>query len=77
MWKHETRQIVFCSFVDNFGVKYFNREDTDHLLNTLGAHYKYTVDWTGCNFCWLIFEWNYNDIYVDVSILGYIKYVLR
>ena len=54
MWKDEIRQNVFCLCFDNFGVKYFNRDDADHLLNTLGKDYKYTVDWKGYNFCGLI-----------------------
>ena len=70
MWKDETRQIVFCLCVDDFGVKYFNRNDTDHLLNTLGKNYN-------INFCSLKFEWNYKDGYVYVSIPGYIKDALR
>ena len=77
MWKHKTRQTVLCFCVDHFGVKYFSKEDAYHLLNTLGTHYKYMVDWTGCNFCGLIFEWNYTDGYVNVSILGHIKDALR
>ena len=77
MWKHETRQIVFCLCFDTFGVKYFNIDDTDHLLNTLGTNYKYMVDWTGCNFFELTFECNYKDGYVDVSIPVYIKDAMR
>ena len=56
IWKHETRQTVFCLCVYGCGVKYFSKEDADHLLNTLGAHCNYTVDWTGCNFCGLTFD---------------------
>ena len=42
----------------------------------LGADYKYTVDWTGCNFCGLKFEWNYKDGYADVAMPGHIKDIL-
>ena len=73
MRNHEIRQTSFCLCVDDFGVKYFNREDMDHLLNTLGTDYKYTVDWTGCNFCGLKFGWNYKEDYTHVSIPGYVK----
>ena len=31
MWKHETRQTLFCLCVDDFGVKYFSKEDVQHL----------------------------------------------
>ena len=47
MWKYATKYTIFCLYVDDFGVKYFNKEDAKHLLDTLGQHYKYTVDWAG------------------------------
>ena len=56
MWKHKTRRTIFCLCVDDFGVKYFNTKDAQYLLDTIGQHYKYTVDWTGKNFCKLIFD---------------------
>ena len=27
VWKHKTRRITFCVCVDDFGVKYYNKED--------------------------------------------------
>jgi len=33
MWKHVARPIQFCLVVDDFGVKYTNQEDIDHLIN--------------------------------------------
>ena len=36
MWKHGTKNITFCLCVDNFGVKYHNKEDATDFLNTLG-----------------------------------------
>ena len=32
LWKHETRPIVFTLVVDDFGVKYVNKEDAEHLM---------------------------------------------
>ena len=77
IWKHETRQKVFYLWVDDFCVKYFNRDDNDLLLNILVTNYKYTVDWTGYNFYGIIFEWNYKEGCVDVSMPGYVKDALR
>jgi hypothetical protein len=34
-WKHKTRPICFTLIVDNFAVKYVNKEDTEHLINTI------------------------------------------
>ena len=36
MWKHITRKTVFCLCVDDFGVKYFRKNDAERLLNTIG-----------------------------------------
>ena len=77
MWKHETRQTIFCLCVDDFGVKYFSDSDAKHLLQTLGKDYQYTVDWSGRNFCGLTFDWNYKEGYVDVSMPGYISDALK
>lgn len=43
-WKHETRPTIFCLCVDDFGVKYFSKDDSDHLFPALSHHYQYTVD---------------------------------
>jgi hypothetical protein len=77
MWKHKSRQTIFCLCVDDSGIKYFNKADADHLLHTLGQHYAYTVDWTGRNFCGLTFDWNYTEEYVDVSMPGYVRDALK
>ena len=77
MWKHKERKTVFCLCVDDFGVKYHSKEDTDHLLQTLGNHYTYTIDWLGKNFCGLTFGWDYAAGHVDVSIPGYVLDTLR
>ena len=68
MWRHETRQTVLYLCVDDFIVKYFNKDDADRLLNTLGKEYKYTVDWTCYNICDLTFERNYKYAFVDITI---------
>ena len=32
IWQHATRRTKFCLCVDDFGVKYFTKQDADHLL---------------------------------------------
>ena len=46
---HETQLTTFCLCNDNFGVKYLNREDTDHLLKAPGKSTWFTksFDWSG------------------------------
>ena len=31
IWTPHTQQTKFCSYVDNFGVKYYTKEDAEHL----------------------------------------------
>ena len=76
LWKHDTKRTRFCVCVDDFGIKYFSKADAQHLLNAIGTKYKYTVDWTGCNYCGLTFKWCYEKGYVDISMPGYVKKAL-
>ena len=50
LWKHEPRPISFTLVVDNFGVKYINKEDAEHLESAIRANYPYTVDWSGSKY---------------------------
>ena len=68
MWKHNTINNIFCLYVDDFGIKYFNKEDSQHLLDTLVTNYIYTVNWAGTNFCGITIEWDYDKRHVDVSM---------
>ena len=76
IWTHDTRRIVFCLCVDDFGVKYYTKQDADHLINAL-KDYKITIDWTGSNYCGLNLKWNYKEKYVDVSMPNYVKNTLK
>ena len=68
--------MVFCLCVDNFGIKYFNKNDLNHLISTLSKYYKISTDYSGTNYCGLTMEWNYSAGYVDVSMPGYVQKVL-
>ena len=35
LWKHHTRKTIFCLCVDDFGVKYYNTTDLNHLKSTI------------------------------------------
>ncbi len=39
LWKHDTRHISFTLDVDDFGVKYVNQEDIDHLIDSIKKTY--------------------------------------
>ena len=77
MWRHKTRKTRFCVCVDDFGIKYFNKNDIDHLLDALNNSYNYTIDWECNNYCGLSFDWNYNEGWVDISMPTYITKALK
>ena len=77
IWHHKTRRTKFCLCVDDFGVKYFSKEDADHLITSLGKHYRCTTDWSGKNFCGFQIDWNYAHQYVDISMPVYIPACLK
>ena len=47
LWNHPERKILLNLCVDNFGIKYFNKDDVQHLINKLSKTYKVNVDWSG------------------------------
>ena len=59
-----------CLCVDNFGIKYYSKDDAQHLLNAIGSNYQYTTDRAGENYCGLTLEWNY-------SVSGYLEKALK
>ena len=73
LWKHNTRPITFCLCVDDFGIKYFNKSDSNRLLQYIENNYTATVDWSGKHFCGITFDWKYHSGYVDVSMTGYVQ----
>ena len=64
MWKHKTKKTKFCVCVNDFGIKYYSKEDADHLLDCLQEKYKYTTDMQGKNYGGFTFDWNYNEGYI-------------
>ena len=39
LWRHITRCTTFTLAVDDFGIKHFNQDYLDHLINALKTHY--------------------------------------
>jgi Reverse transcriptase (RNA-dependent DNA polymerase) len=76
LWRHETRPICFSLVVDDFGIKYTNLADAEHLLATLRKHYTISVDMTGARYCGLTISWDYSARTCDISMPGYIARAL-
>ena len=77
MWKHETRKTLFCLCVDDFSVKYFSKEDIQHLHDTIATEYTCKIDWKRENFLGYTIDWNNKKGYVDISMTDYIRNALK
>ena len=61
-------KILFNLCVHDFWIKYFNKKDVQHLIDTLSKTYKVDVDWSGKNFLGYTINWHYDEGYVDLSM---------
>ena len=74
LWRHITRPILFSLVVDDFGAKYIDKADADHLIAALKKHYEISEDWTGGLYCGITIMWHYDNaiykLYGDISMPG-------
>ena len=71
LWRHRTLPIQFTLVVDDFGVKYINKENALHLINALKDEYEIKTDWKGQLYCGISLDWNYEQGFVDTKMPGY------
>jgi hypothetical protein len=76
LWTHESRPVSFTLVVDDFGVKYIEQKDADHLIHALKQLYEISIDWTGSLYLGLTLKWDYNKRTVEVSMPGYVRAAL-
>jgi hypothetical protein len=77
LWYHEMRPITFTLVMDDFGVKYIDKANVDHLIASIKKMYTLTKDWTGNLYCGIILRWDYKKRTVDILIPGYIQKKLQ
>ena len=53
LWRHATRNIFFSLVVNDFGVKYVDKTNTNHPISALQELYTVSTDWKGTLFCGL------------------------
>ena len=76
LWHHKSRPTKFALCVDDFGVKYFSKDDAEHLIKTLKKNYNISEDWSGKKYCGFNINWNYDKAYVEISMPKYIQKAL-
>ena len=72
LWYHLTLKTKFCLCVDDFGIKFFSQQDSNHLLTALRQKYDVTVEWTGDNYLGIEIDWEYKKGHVDITMPEYI-----
>eukprot|EP00804_Cyclotella_cryptica_P012317 CCRYP_020810-RA/>CCRYP_020810-RA protein AED:0.37 eAED:0.37 QI:0/0/0/1/1/1/2/0/434 len=77
LWKHKTRSIQFILVVDDFGIKYLQQADLDHLLAALGKYYDVTVDPEGKEYVKIELDWDYDNKRVHLSMAPYLQKALQ
>ena len=60
-WRHNWRPISFTLVVDDFGVKYINKADVEHLMSVLKEDYEIDTDWEGTRYLGLTLDWDYQS----------------
>jgi hypothetical protein len=75
-WRHNWRPISFTLVVDDFGVKYINKADVEHLMSVLKQDYEVDTDWEGTRYLGLTLDWDYIKREVHLSMPGYIENAL-
>jgi hypothetical protein len=76
-WKHQSCPIVFSLVINNFGVKYFDKETEQHLLDTIQKYYKCSCNWDGQQYCGLTIKWDYNRHKVHLLMPTHIQKALK
>jgi hypothetical protein len=77
LWKHTTRPILFSLVVDDFGVKYVEKEYAEHLIQTLKLYYPISPNWAGNLYCRIKLNWDYTAGTIDLSMPGYVEKALH
>lgn len=77
LWKHKTKSIMFTLVVDDFGVKYDSKTNTEHLLAALQSKYTVTMNWKGDLYAGISLKWNYSVGTVTTSMPSYVHAALQ
>jgi hypothetical protein len=69
-WHHDWHPISFTLVINNFGLKYINKDDVKHFMSVPKQGYKIDTN------LGLIFDWYYKKHKVHLSMPGYIENAL-
>ncbi len=71
LWKHISHPVWFNLCIDDFGIKYIDKDNLKHLFAFLQTEtYNIVEDWKGNLYCGITLDWNYAQRYVDICPIG-------
>jgi len=76
MWHHTTQPLAFTLAVDDFGIKYFSKQDANDLVSPLQEKNSITIDWSGDMYLGLSINWQYDKGYVEIAMQDYLPKAL-
>jgi hypothetical protein len=77
LFKHETRDISFTLVVDDFGIKWRNKDDLDHLITSLEKKYNMKTDMDAKQYVGINLKWDYQQHTLTCSMDDYIDTALQ
>ena len=77
LWKYKIRSTTFILCVDDFGIKNYNEDDLNHLLDALHTKYEIATDRSGTHYTGLTIAWSYEQGHVDISMPDYVLKALQ
>ena len=63
--------------VDNFGIKYVEKEHADLLIAAIEENYEFSTDWCGTLYCGITINWDYAKRTINLSMPNYISFMLH
>jgi hypothetical protein len=74
LFKHESNSVSFTLVVDDFMIKYKDKSDADHLMQTLRKLYKITEDWAAeQKYVGITFSHDLTKNKITMSMPGYVN----
>jgi hypothetical protein len=77
LFRHESNGVTFTLVVDDFGVKFTNKQSAQHLIDCLKLRYPLTVNWNATKYLGLSLRFDKANRLVGLSIPGYIRKLLQ
>ncbi len=75
-WRHHWQPISFTLVVEDFGVKYVNKDNVKHLISSLSQDYTIDTNWEETQYLGITLDWDYSQHKVHLSMPGYIENAL-